>query len=204
MAKATKTPVLESITGTDDATDRLASGADLAKVAEAVQQATAGDASTETPAPTPAAGDASTEASAPIPVAQDALVAHLTAQNLEFSRLNSALQIENAMIKRDLGASQVKATENGALLSSLTKATCAAINITHIQLGKQAVDLTHLDPAAAVAMYNTVQASFLKAFKPGQRSTNLAETGDADGEGAEMAPTREEVLASQRVGKARS
>ena len=205
--KPPKTPTLEmSNQSADAATDLLAAGVPLGDVAAAQQQAAVAAAdgtSTGTPAPvtaeTPAPVQSSAQAQTPD---QSPLVAHLTKQNLELNTQLQAATLELALTRKDLEAAQVKATENAALLSDLTKATCAAINITNIQMGKPTADLAYLDAPTAVAMYKTAQDTFLKAFKPGQRSSNLAAVGDSDGDtGAEKAPTREEVQAAQRVGK---
>lgn len=220
MAKKTPlTPALQTL-DTDQAIEQLASGASLGDVAAAVQQqaAPAGEPATEAAlgaeSNPPANGMADlgdklpfasmpAQQSAQQPSAgQDPLVAHLTSQNLELSKQVQAAVLELELTKRDLASAQVKAAENAGLLSDLTQATCAAINIANIQLNRPVSDLSHLDAQAAVAMYKAVQADFLKAFKPGQSSSSLAGVGgDDNGLGAEKAPTREEVQAAQRLGK---
>ena len=168
MTKLAKTPTLQI----EDALTQLASGATLEEVVPPVPPPVSQETppvSQETPPVSQETPPVSQETPPAAPPA-DPLMSHLKEQVVELSKANQALSIELALKINDLAVAQAAASAHTELLGGLTKATCAAINIRHIQLGHRSTDLTHLTPQAALAEFNKVHDDFLTAFAAGQHA----------------------------------
>jgi hypothetical protein len=180
MAKPPKTPTL-------DLSEPLPGATEQASAAPA-----AGDGTTDTDATTEHADaiaalasgstlEAAVEAAAaPEPKAAEAdpdnapaepMAAYFQQQAIELGKQNQALAVEKALLQRDLEAATVKASEHAELLSGLTQAAQAAINLRTIQMGGSSANLTHLTPQGTLAEFTRVHNAFLSTFAAGRHSS---------------------------------
>jgi hypothetical protein len=146
-----------------DAIAALASGSTLEAAVEQVPVVTPVLADKDIPTGNPGVNAVDTPA--------EPMAAYFQQQAIELGKQNQALAVEKALLQRDLEAATVKASEHAELLSGLTQAAQAAINLRTIQMGGSSANLTHLTPQGTLAEFTRVHNAFLSTFAAGRHSS---------------------------------